>query len=264
MYICSECGQKYKLKPDYCDCGNDIFNEIEDSHRKVNILKKYDMNVFSVVFFVLCLVLSAFVLLFFPKVSEVQKHEPVVLKPISNIPSLDTFWKESSPVVVEEMVVQEEPPKEVVSTTVKKPVQNPELKKVTSPKSQNVLKPKTVNVNQTSAVQKTTPKPIVKDTSKIEVTNYKIALRKKLFSNLSVASVQGDGKCGVEFSVDENGKLINRGFTFYSDNKSVNDEVYKMMMRTPTFNPPPSGYHGEKIKLIFEFENNSFSVSFGK
>src|SRR5574344_1396362 len=28
MYRCKECGSEYKIKPDYCDCGNDTFDEI--------------------------------------------------------------------------------------------------------------------------------------------------------------------------------------------------------------------------------------------
>lgn len=28
MYKCSECGQEFASKPDYCDCGNNIFDEI--------------------------------------------------------------------------------------------------------------------------------------------------------------------------------------------------------------------------------------------
>ena len=28
MYKCKDCGQEYDIKPDYCDCGNDVFKEI--------------------------------------------------------------------------------------------------------------------------------------------------------------------------------------------------------------------------------------------
>ena len=28
MYKCSECGTEYEVKPEYCDCGNDVFEEI--------------------------------------------------------------------------------------------------------------------------------------------------------------------------------------------------------------------------------------------
>ena len=32
MYICSECGNEYKEKPKYCDCGNDIFINTEEEN----------------------------------------------------------------------------------------------------------------------------------------------------------------------------------------------------------------------------------------
>ena len=28
MFKCKECGNEYDIKPDYCDCGNDTFEEI--------------------------------------------------------------------------------------------------------------------------------------------------------------------------------------------------------------------------------------------
>ena len=37
MYICSECGNEYEIKPKYCDCGNDIFinNEEQDEIQQI-------------------------------------------------------------------------------------------------------------------------------------------------------------------------------------------------------------------------------------
>ena len=29
MFKCKECGAEYEIKPDYCDCGNDEFDEIK-------------------------------------------------------------------------------------------------------------------------------------------------------------------------------------------------------------------------------------------
>ena len=29
MFKCKECGAEYEVKPDYCDCGNDEFEQIE-------------------------------------------------------------------------------------------------------------------------------------------------------------------------------------------------------------------------------------------
>ena len=87
-------------------------------------------------------------------------------------------------------------------------------------------------------------------------------MRQALFSNLSITSVQGSGKCQIEFSIDKTGKLINRAFTYQSNNKSLNDEVYKMLMKMPKFYPPPKSYNGEKLKLYFEFNNGNFTINY--
>lgn len=252
MFICKECGQEYKNKPQYCDCGNNTFDEIREKEEKINLLEKYNINMFSLLFFISCIILSILVLLFFPPISEntSKKDKPVILKQITNIPPLDSFWVDEKPVVQE--LPEEIHPVEVINVT------KSETKPVKQPSK--TVKPVPAKEQTVKKIEQKTSNNI---SSQLEVTNYKISLRNKLFSNLSVSSIQGSGKCGIEFAVDSSGKLINRAFTFQSDNKSVNDEVYKMMMRTPVFSAPPSGYKGEKIKLVLSFDNGSFEISFG-
>ena len=33
MYKCSECGTEYEIKPEYCDCGNDLFEEVVEPQK---------------------------------------------------------------------------------------------------------------------------------------------------------------------------------------------------------------------------------------
>lgn len=123
--------------------------------------------------------------------------------------------------------------------------------------------PKNLPKTQSATVTtKTTVKKTQQTVNVAELNNYKIGLRSVLFARLSVPAIQGSGKCGIEFSIDANGKLINRAFTFQSDNKSVNDEVYKMLMRLPVYKVPPKGYNGEKIKMTFTFDNGSYLIDF--
>lgn len=255
MFVCNECKKEYSDKPQYCDCGNDTFEEIITEKPKTDYLKKYNVSPFALSFFVICIVASILVLLFFPKIKDQTEQENTsqkVVKPITyNIPDIDSFWVNPAP-VVEEEIVEVEIIQPVKKVTTAQPVAKPVVKQPQKP-----------IVEETTKQQTTKTKPKTNNISKsLAVTNYKIALRQKLFTNLSVVSIQGNGKCGIEFSIDANGKLINRAFTFQSDNKSVNDEVYKMLMRTPTFNPPPQEYKGEKIKMIFLFEEGSFEISF--
>jgi len=137
MFKCKECGSEYEIKPDYCDCGNNTFDEIviqqppkqepkqdikqikedrpvvypkktEVPHKTSNktfseqypefdrIKKNFDP--ISTVVFVLCLITSLIVLFFVgnpePKVAENTQQEEE--KPQIAIPSIDTFWNNST------------------------------------------------------------------------------------------------------------------------------------------------------------------------
>ena len=35
MFRCKECGSEFDIKPDYCDCGNDTFEEIVEKAEPV-------------------------------------------------------------------------------------------------------------------------------------------------------------------------------------------------------------------------------------
>lgn len=95
-----------------------------------------------------------------------------------------------------------------------------------------------------------------------EFLNYKGSIRSALLSKLNIAAIQGSGDCAVEFAIDNSGKLINRKFIYKSQNKSVNDEVYLMLMRLPYYKTPPAHYNGEKIKLKFLFNNGYYEITF--
>ena len=299
MYICKECGTEYKQKPDYCDCGNDTFDEIQDTvlPKSETITKnKLETNeILSRFIFGLCLVLSFLVLLFFPKIDEQKnqnkntnpKQANIVKQTNSNIPSLESFWINNKPVepeVVEEKISPVEQIKEIFV----KPKTNPQkqniytsTKKEQPKKNNNTTTPKPVvkqqaksapsqttnptkTTSQTTQTTQTTTKrqTSVPKSNMYELVNYKNQLRSRLLSNLRFSQVQGSGECGIEFSIDSSGKLLNRNFSYQSDNKSINDEVYKMLMRTSYFLPPPEAYKGEKIKMVFRINNTNYSIDY--
>lgn len=68
MYICRECKAEYKQKVDYCDCGNNTFDFVEDAPvQAFKNTEKYTANIkapkdiISSAFFVICLILSIIV-----------------------------------------------------------------------------------------------------------------------------------------------------------------------------------------------------------
>lgn len=125
--------------------------------------------------------------------------------------------------------------------------------------------PQTQSTPTTQTAQ-TAPKPFnYKPAPKMdeeEFLKYKGEIRSALLSKLNVAAIQGSGECAIEFSLDSTGKLINRIFVYKSSNKSVNDEVYLMLMRLPNYKKPPQYYHNEKIRLKFYFNDGYYEITF--
>ena len=149
MYKCKECGAKYEIKPDYCECGNDSFVKVLSTSSASNIKlteskfepEDFDSNLedfreienpqqtnykddfnelpqagndkVSIGIFALC-VFFAFLVLFFignPK-KETKTNEQktqTVAQTQKDIPALDSFW-DNTPVKVE--IKQPEPKEE--------------------------------------------------------------------------------------------------------------------------------------------------------
>lgn len=262
--------------------------------------KKFDMvKVFSIGFFCLCLILAVipWIIKTEKPAKTVQKQKEEVAK---TIPDIESIWQNAKPQTPAaetapkpepspKIVKTTEPPKPKTQTTstTQKPAaaaktQPKPVSKTTSAASKPVKKappaqpatqskpklPQSVlnTVQNTTSTQQTVQQPVKKEEppkmNPSEFLNYKGAIRSALLAKLNVAAVQGSGDCAIEFSLDNSGKLINRNFIYKSQNKSVNDEVYLMLMRLPYYKTPPAHYNGEKIKLKFLFNNGYYEITF--
>lgn len=97
-----------------------------------------------------------------------------------------------------------------------------------------------------------------------ELDIYKSNLRNFLFSNFPILQVYGIGTARVGFSISKDGKLINKRFISQSNNKSLNDALYHMLMVTSEFKNPPDSYLGEEIILEMFYNNGQYSFSYIK
>lgn len=127
---------------------------------------------------------------------------------------------------------------------------------VKKPVRQNVAPKKLNETPPYKAPQKPTYNP-----NSAEMLRYKGNLRAAMFKHFPVGNITGSGECSIQFAVNDNGKLINRKFSQESSNKSLNDAVYYMLMNVPTFNPPPSTYSGQTIRMNFKVNNGSYEIS---
>ena len=335
MFRCKECQAEYEVKPDYCDCGNDTFDEIIPEVKKEEPKKIEEKKVqqaapppppapvysrrktqsffdpASTIIFAICIILS-FIIIFFvgnPKddIKTVKKEENV--KTTANIPNINTFWNNALPKVevpqpqpiaqAPEPTVQPQPIQQPVQyqpvyqpTYQPQPQPRPQQQTYYQPKTniqkQQVKQPVSVTTPKVSqptptrqaaptvqkpqstqqpAVQKTQPAKTTTNTATVqrvnkqELENYKTSLRNKIARNINFANVIGDGTCTVSFSISNSGALLNRKFTKQSDNFTLNDVVYKGVMNVSSYNPPPTGYKNETMKLTVKMYNGNFEVS---
>ena len=98
MYRCRECKAEYNQKVDYCDCGNNTFDIINDApiteEKQSPINVKTPKDSISLAFFVICLILSIIV---WPIPVKSAPHKPEAQKSVqkpktvnipNNIPSV--------------------------------------------------------------------------------------------------------------------------------------------------------------------------------
>lgn len=255
-------------------------------------------RILSICFFVLCLIISVIPWLFKSEKPQktVQKAQPEVNK---TIPDIEKIWEnteykapppidEPKTVKVVDNTVKEtskpviKQPQKVKTSAPSKPIQKstnaqtykPKTQTTAAPKSQpapkntqqqpNIkLPPSVLNPKPSqSSAPAPAPKPEPPKMNPNDFIVFKGEIRTALLAKLNLTAIQGSGDCAIEFSVDNTGKLINRNFIYKSANKSVNDEVYLMLMRLPYFKQPPVHYNGEKIKLKFYINNGYYEITF--
>ncbi len=214
-----------------------------------------------------------------PSAPEQEKNHPTAPKPSTQQSQAKTTSKpaQKQTVSAPEQTSKSTAAKPAAPKSAQKPVQTvskPVQKNTqasTSAQSKPKLPDSVLNIGKSnqqtarpaqSAASKPAPKPEPPKMSSSEFLQYKGEVRSALLAKLNVAAIKGTGDCAVEFSLESTGKLINRNFIYKSSNKSVNDEVYLMLMRLPYYKQPPKYYNGEKIKLKFYFNNGYYEITF--
>ena len=275
MFRCKECNTEYKIKPDYCDCGNDTFDFIEEKQIKQPLTLEQKSEIVSRIFFAICLLIAIGVW-FIPMSKKTTSAKQTVTKPKihTSIPDINKIWNDTpiyqpkpqqtitEPIILTPTGNTPAQKKNIINTPVKdvKPkVQPKTTQKLPAPKTETAKENVPVKVTETPKKVEQ-PKPVYNPNSPAMI-EYKTKLRATLFSKFAVGSIQGAGTCSISFSVDKNGKLINRKFTRQSDNKSLNDTVYYMLMSVPYFSTPPTEYNGETIRMNFSVNNGDYEIS---
>ena len=197
MFKCKECGTEYDIKPDFCDCGNDTFEEIASLAKKPPVTEKQPVykeepksskpdfhptqrntDVVSPLVFLFCITLAVIILFFVgnPKQEDklTSQKTPETQKQIINLPSIDSLWNNSTAGIInnEKSKKQQAPAPAAtqvlpapVKTVVQTPVSQPVKQQPQAPVVQN---PITQKIKQT--VTNTQPKQPVQNTTKTPQT----------------------------------------------------------------------------------------------
>lgn len=227
MYRCTECHAEYEEYPDFCDCGNDEFEEVsEDTEEEkyeygkireidyeerdltpdeIEILeeqKKEKKKSVAAIGVIACLCVLVFIL---PphgqkKIEHVKKD--TVPKNIV-IPSVDTYWDDSLPDV---------------------PLLNERLSALST-----------------------------------DLRDYLVSVGRQFNTKWDTSLVTGAGECMVEIRINNQGGLNLKTIISSSGNRNLDDSVSMLLTNTYGFRVPPNDYNGEKIYISFSLDKNGIS-----
>ncbi len=197
MFKCSECGTEYEIAPKYCDCGNDIFinvepeedfevQEIEDFEEEIKTPKhrnfrKKSFSPVSIGIFAFCIILSLLVLFVIgnPKKDlTTQKTETKVQEKIE-IPTVDSYWDNT----VVKIAQKEEPQPQKEENILDKIVQ--QIAPVEQPQKETKPAPVAQTKKTVQTTQKTVQKPKVQQQKTAQMTKTQTAKPKQTTSKTS-------------------------------------------------------------------------------
>lgn len=109
MYVCKDCKKTFKEKVEYCDCGNNVFEEVADPAppaEPINESKEelpiaphpiLPARLLSVSIFILCCTFSLCFILFFGPEPKKKEAAPITNQKtvVKDIPNIDSFWDDT-------------------------------------------------------------------------------------------------------------------------------------------------------------------------
>ena len=225
MFKCSECGTEYEVMPKYCDCGNDIFINVEDFiPQEVEIeddieigdniviektpsrkrVKPKKFSLMAIIVFVFCIILSLLILFFIgnPKKDVQEKTETKNTEKVS-IPSIDSYWDNTA-------IRLKTEPKEEVKVKTENPILDVMPKIV-----QDIIPPENNNkVSKPAVALKTKPLP-----SNTKTQPKKSNSKAQTNASSKTASSSTQGQTGMTFE-DLTNKIRNQYYTNQSSTSS--------------------------------------------
>ena len=228
MYRCTECNAEYEVCPDFCDCGNDTFEEVysqvDDNYyepapahkpkprkltpQEMEELREQELDKKKAL---ITIGISAFISLiilllppYMPKKSAhvIKKAEQSNIK----LPSVKSYWDDT------------------YASPYRKKDPNWNLP---------ILNKDFGNIS-----------PVLKE--------YLETVGQRFNREWDKALVKGSGECRVEFTINKEGNFGTKGISTRSYNESLDDSVLLLLSKINGFDIPPDDYKGERIIISFK------------
>lgn len=233
MYICTECKKEYIQCPDFCECGNDTFEEHIDEVYQEDYLKpkkkpkltpeeiaeieeeKLDRKK-SIIALVISLILSVGVLFCPPHFEKkIVRVKQQASQANVKLPNVNSYWDNTLPY-----------PSRKKDSYYALPLLNKEFGSIS-----------------------------------VELKKYISKVGDEFSRRWEPSMISGSGECRVTFTIDKEGNLDQRytRITQKSHNESLDDSVLLLLSKLNSFDIPPRDYKGERIIIAFKKNENGTS-----
>lgn len=241
MYKCTECNAIFEQCPDFCDCGNDIFEEIIENNSVLNTIeteeiaiqipqkKKRKLSQAEIqeikeekedkkkAFITICisLIICFAVLISPPYLEKKNTHKKTKAQCVEiKIPSVNSFWDDSIPA---------------------------EHKKLSTEDNLPLLNNSFGNIS-------------------MELHNYLVRIGEEFDQNWTKSIIKGEGECKIQFTINKDGIIDNKKLLYKSNNETMNDSILLTLSKMTNLEVPPEDYKGERIILAFKSTQNANKV----
>ena len=235
MFRCTECNAEYTQCPDFCDCGNDTFEEFygeefderpaprqkrkepELSPEEIAELEEEKRDRKKALITIGASLLLSIIILFCPPYME-KRTEKVKQQAIAaniKVPDVNSYWDNTLPY-----------PTRKTDSYYKLPLLN----------------------NQFGSIS-------------VKLKKYLGKVGNQFNRYWEPSLVKGSGECRVTFTIDKEGNLDQKytRITDRSNNESLDDSVLLLLSKLNSFDIPPSDYKGERIIIAFKKDESGIS-----
>lgn len=240
MYKCTECQAEYNDCPDFCDCGNDTFEEVYEevyeeeyyeepvrpvrrpvkpkrvlSPEEIEEMEEEAADKKKAMITMGIFLLVAIVLVCIPphpkkKIDQVKEKAAVAKV---KLPDVNSYWDNTLPAAFRKG----------------------------DPDSQLPL----LNENFSSI--------------STDLRSYLVLIGEEFSSQWNANLVDGSGECKIQFTINKDGIIENKKMIAKSRNESLDNSVLLLLSQITNLNLPPADYKGERIILAFKIDEKSGS-----